>query len=114
MKKIIILVTFCSFVLAFIFIVGCGVTTSGNGTVYHSLTVSCTDLGSVEATPPGTFCPASTITTLEYISGTLVTLEALPDFGCGLDNWALDLTGKTNPATIEMTANHSVEAHFSP
>ena len=111
MKRIIFLVTFCSFVLAFLFIIGCGVTTT-NGTVYYTLTITVTGeaVGSVEATPSGTFVTHEA--SIVYPAGTLVTLEAIPDGD--FDGWSYALTGFTNPATLEMDASKSVEATFSP
>ena len=47
-----------------------------------------------------------------FTSGTNVTLEAVPDSGWQFANWSGDLSGSTNPTSIQMNGNRSVTANF--
>jgi uncharacterized repeat protein (TIGR02543 family) len=48
-----------------------------------------------------------------YTAGTQVTLTATPNSGYVFSNWAGDLSGTTNPATIIMDSNKTVTAVFT-
>ncbi len=48
-----------------------------------------------------------------YTYGTLVELTAVPDSGWNFSHWSGDLSGSENPATINMTSNKTVTAHFT-
>lgn len=48
-----------------------------------------------------------------YVSGTLVTLTAIPAPGYTFMGWTGDLTGTANPTTITMTGNKTVMATFA-
>jgi hypothetical protein len=48
-----------------------------------------------------------------YSSGTEVTLTATPTTGYFFSDWSSDLTGSTNPTTIIMSGDKTVEANFS-
>jgi len=52
----------------------------------------------------------------ENLSGTFVSVSALPDTGYYLDNWELDglCIGISNPNTVTMEANHTLHAAFKP
>jgi uncharacterized repeat protein (TIGR02543 family) len=47
-----------------------------------------------------------------YNYGQVVTLTADPDDGWTFDHWSGAVTGTTNPATVTMTSNKAVVAHF--
>ena len=47
-----------------------------------------------------------------YASGTPVTLTATPSSGCTFVGWSGDLSGSTNPQSVNMTVAHSVTATF--
>ena len=49
-----------------------------------------------------------------YEVGTTVELTALPASGWRFEGWTGDLSGDDNPATLVMTINRSVTAHFQP
>ena len=66
----------------------------------YTLATSATN-GSIEMNPPGGV----------YTNGTVVTLTATPSNGYTFASWSGDLTGSTNPATITMTGNKSVQAN---
>jgi len=48
-----------------------------------------------------------------YVSGTQVTLTAMPAAGYIFSGWSGDLTGTTNPAIITMNSNKTITANFS-
>ena len=48
-----------------------------------------------------------------FPSGSVVTLQAVPDPGWGFSNWSGFLTGSTNPTTITMDVDKDVTANFS-
>jgi uncharacterized repeat protein (TIGR02543 family) len=48
-----------------------------------------------------------------YYYGDVVQLTATPDIGWSFSNWAGDLTGSTNPASLTITGNMAVTAYFS-
>jgi formylglycine-generating enzyme required for sulfatase activity len=48
-----------------------------------------------------------------YNHGETVTLEAAPNAGYSFTNWSGDLSGSTNPATLVIGANTSVNAGFT-
>ncbi len=72
----------------------------GTPVVKHSLTTSVQGQGTVS--------PASG----SFNSGTNVTITATPANGYLFDRWSGDLSGTTNPATVNMNANKSIIAHF--
>ena len=77
---------------------------SGGVTTYSlSVSVSPTGAGTVSLNPAGGV----------YTAGTQVTLTAIPNSGYVFSNWAGDLSGTTNPATIIMNSNKSVTAVFT-
>ncbi len=47
-----------------------------------------------------------------YAYGQVVTLEAFPEEGWKFSHWSGDLNGSINPATITITENKTVTAHF--
>jgi trimeric autotransporter adhesin len=68
----------------------------------YTLTVTTTGNGTVAKAPDQA----------EYLHGTEVTLTATPSSGWVFDRWEGDLTGSTNPASILMEGNRSVNAVF--
>jgi trimeric autotransporter adhesin len=68
----------------------------------YTLTVTTTGNGTVAKTPDQA----------EYLHGTEVTLTATPSSGWVFDRWEGDLTGSTNPASLLMEGNRSVNAVF--
>ena len=70
--------------------------------VYYTLTVTA-DHGTVVKTPSAA----------QYLSGTVVSLQANADANYHFVNWTGDLTGTDNPKSITMDANHSVTANFA-
>lgn len=48
----------------------------------------------------------------DFAEGSVITITAVPNSGYVFDYWSGDLAGSTNPATITMTANKSITAHF--
>jgi len=74
------------------------------GTTYSLLvSVSPQGAGTVSLNPAGGV----------YTAGTQVTLTAIPNSGYVFSNWAGDLSGTTNPATITMNSNKTVVAVFT-
>ncbi|WP_439130630.1 T9SS type A sorting domain-containing protein [Polaribacter sp.] len=51
--------------------------------------------------------------TIKYINGINVELTAVPNAGYGFTNWSRDLSGTTNPITLNINGNKDVEAIFS-
>lgn len=51
-------------------------------------------------------------TTASYYEGTMVTLTAKPNEGYKFSGWGGDISGNTNPITIQMTENKNVTAIF--
>lgn len=70
--------------------------------VLVTLTVNVTGSGSVTKSPS-----AAT-----YISGSVVSLTAMPAVGWQFDAWSGDLMGTTNPSTLVMDADKTVTATF--
>jgi formylglycine-generating enzyme required for sulfatase activity len=68
----------------------------------YSLTVAAAD-GSVTKKPDKT----------SYNHGETVTLKAAPNTGYSFTNWSGDLSGSTNPTTLAMNADKSVNAGFA-
>lgn len=73
------------------------------GPTYYTLTTAVTGSGSITLDPSGG----------SYLSGTTVTVTAVPAAGWHFSNWTGDLTGSTNPTTIVMNGNKSVTAVFA-
>jgi len=48
-----------------------------------------------------------------YHYGDVVQLTAVPTIGWSFDHWSLDLIGSANPATLTITGNMAVTAHFT-
>jgi uncharacterized repeat protein (TIGR02543 family) len=59
--------------------------------------------GSVTLNPPGGV----------YTTGTVVTVTATPNTGYVFSHWSGDLSGTNNPATLIMTGDKTVTAHFT-
>ena len=91
----------------------CWVADSGNGQVVHlayqySLSLDATNGGiEVDTTPQS--LPWSG----DYISGTEVTLEAMPDSTYEFTSWSGDLSGSENPTTVTVDSDMSITANFS-
>jgi len=67
----------------------------------YALTTSVVGNGSVSLNDTG-----------PYNYGDIVQLTALPDAGWNFKYWSGGLSGSANPATLAMTSNYSVTAHF--
>ena len=85
------------------------ITMNGNKTVTatfvqqtYTLTVNVTGSGSVTKVPDQ----------VQYGSGAVVQLTAVPVAGWVFGGWSGDLTGSTNPASITMNGNKTVTATF--
>jgi uncharacterized repeat protein (TIGR02543 family) len=72
------------------------------GTKY-TLTASTSGSGTVSLSPTGG----------SYASGTSVTVTATPSSGYQFTGWSGDVSGTTNPVTIQISRNTSVVASFS-
>ncbi len=68
----------------------------------YTLTVNTNGSGSVNVNPVKT----------TYHYGDVVTLTAVPDTDWVLSAWSGNLSGTTNPASLTITSNMSVTAHF--
>ena len=64
--------------------------------------------GRVDPNPPRN-CESGT----KYISGTVVTLSAVPNSGYRFDHWSGAVTGTVNPTTVTMNTTKSVTATFA-
>jgi hypothetical protein len=62
----------------------------------------------------GTITAIPSSSTGYYDSGVAVQLTATPSSGNSFVNWSGDLSGSTNPQTVNMTAPHTVTANFQP
>ncbi len=93
------LILISSFVFPVLLISGCP--SPPNPGQFYTLTVQVTGQGIVS--PSGG----------SYLSGTVVTLRAVPSAGWSFDHWEGDLTGNDNPKTITMTANITAIAVFA-
>jgi sugar lactone lactonase YvrE len=80
-------------------------------TEQFSLSVTIVGDGSVTSTPSGIDCPGSC--SVDFDSGTQVTLTAVPSNGQVFHSWSGDCTG-SGPCTITMDGHHSVTAAFEP
>ena len=69
----------------------------------YSLTINSGTGGSVTKNPNQTY----------YSSGTSVTLTATANAGYTFSGWSGDLTGSTNPVTVVMNANKTINANFT-
>ncbi|MGH7452026.1 MAG: InlB B-repeat-containing protein, partial [bacterium] len=76
---------------------------SGAGPTQYTLTMNTSGSGSVTLNPPDGI----------YNSGATVQLTATPAAGFQFSGWSGDLTGSTNPATITMNGNKTVNATFT-
>ncbi|MFN2108446.1 MAG: InlB B-repeat-containing protein, partial [Anaerolineae bacterium] len=70
----------------------------------YTLQVNITGLGSVTRAPDAT----------SYISGTTVTLTAIPETGWLFSTWSGAATGSLTQTTVMMDADKVVNAIFSP
>ena len=70
--------------------------------VYYTLTVNVVGNGTVTQNPLNP----------TYLSGSVVTLRAVPSSNWTFSGWSGDLTGTQNPANITMNGNKSVTATF--
>ena len=80
-----------------------------------SLTVSLVGGGSVSSSPPGIDCGDGNVDCDEdYIGGTLITLDAIPQSGWAFDRW-VGCTPGSNPSQCTITINQvtAVTASFS-
>jgi len=68
----------------------------------YQLTINVQGTGTTEP-PPGTY---------PYGEGTEVSVKAIPGQGWRFDKWTGDVSGSTNPTTVEMTSDKSVTAVF--
>ena len=80
----------------------------------YTLTVNIVGQGSVTAAPPDTVIlpPGTVIFPYTFISGTVVTLTAIPYTNWYFAGWSGDLSGTANPAQLTMDANKVVTATF--
>lgn len=51
---------------------------------------------------------------LVYLTGTSVTITAVPDSGYRFSGWTGDASGTTNPLTVVMSASKAIKANFEP
>ncbi len=75
----------------------------------YTLTVVVDGSGRIEG--DGISCPGDCSET--YDQGTSVSLTAVPDAEWQFVQWSGDLSGTTNPASVLMSADRSVTAHFA-
>jgi hypothetical protein len=75
----------------------------------HTLDTSTSGGGTVVSRPSGIYCGAKC--TAEFNSGTVVTLEALPETGRIFEGWHGACSG-TGPCTLSMTTSQRVRAMF--
>src|SRR5262245_43271056 len=68
-----------------------------------TLTLATTGAGSIQTNPSGT----------KFLSGTNVTLTAIPAADWQFAGWSGDLSGAINPSTITMDRNKSITANFA-
>jgi pectate lyase len=75
------------------------------GTVYYHLATGFTGtgLGTVNVSPEGG----------SYEPGTVITLTATPNAQSTFDGWSGDFSGNTNPATVTLDANTTINAIFT-
>ncbi len=69
---------------------------------------------STGVTGSGTITANPSSSTGLYNSGASVQLTATPASGYSFVNWSEDVSGSTNPQTVNMTAEHTVTANFQP
>src|SRR6185295_13204505 len=70
----------------------------------YRLTLSTVGSGTILNSPSGSL----------FLSGTTVTLTAVPASGWQFAGWSGNLAGSVNPIAITMDANKSVVANFTP
>jgi len=97
----------------------CSVTMSSNKTVTatfnqspvvnYTLSLAKTGNGSVKVNGTSQALPWSG----QFASGTQVQIEAVADSGWSFSNWSGDLTGSTNPTTVNMNGNKNITANFT-
>jgi hypothetical protein len=68
----------------------------------YTLTITTTGSGTVDKNP----------NTATYTYGVIVTLTANPAAGWSFDHWTGDISGTTNPTTINMTGSKAISAIF--
>ena len=77
---------------------------SGGSVTYYTLTLCTPDNGDIIADPIGP----------SYVSGTTVTVTAVPDAGYQFSHWTGSISGSVNPTTIAMNSSKSICAEFMP
>ena len=71
--------------------------------VMYTLSTSAVGSGTISASPSGG----------SYVSGTTVTLTAMPSTGYSFSGWSGSVTGTTNPISLVISANASIVATFT-
>ena len=77
---------------------------------FYSLTVNGDNNGSLSSSPAGINCPGDC--SAQYISGTVVTLTALPQPGYILQGWTGCDNSSMSQCTVTMNTDTAVTAHF--
>jgi hypothetical protein len=77
--------------------------------VNYTLSLSKSGSGSVKVNETTHTLPWSG----QFVSGTDVQIEAIPDSGWSFTNWTGDYTGSTNPISININGDKTVTANFS-
>jgi hypothetical protein len=75
----------------------------------YTVTLSVLGNGQVSFQPQGGYQTA-----IQVQQGQAVTIKAVPDSGYKFSNWAGDLSGKDNPATITVQKDMNIVAVFLP
>jgi uncharacterized repeat protein (TIGR02543 family) len=77
------------------------------GIIYYELSITANTQGTVTPSAPDRG-------SVDYISGSNVTLTATPNTGYEFDRWSGDVVGTANPISFTMDADKSITALFSP
>jgi uncharacterized protein (DUF2345 family) len=77
-----------------------------------TLTKTGTGTGTVTSSPSGINCGSTC--SYQFISGTSVTLTAIPDVTSAFIGWSGDATGTNSTVTVTMNSNKNVTATFTP
>ncbi|MBI3774846.1 MAG: InlB B-repeat-containing protein [Gammaproteobacteria bacterium] len=80
--------------------------------VFYNLSVSTTGSGSITSTPGGINCGSTC--SAGYVSGTAVTLTAVPAASSSFGGWSGACAGSAAACSVSMTAAQSVTAWFVP
>jgi uncharacterized repeat protein (TIGR02543 family) len=89
------------------------ITMTSNKTVTATFTALPTYTLSTTASPSQGGTIGKSPNQSSYLSGTVVTLTAIPAAGYTFTVWTGNLSGTTNPATVTMTSNKAVTATFT-